>query len=279
MKKLPLIFAALASTVLSASAASVVGVTTDNLLVHFDTSAPSVFTSSFAITGLKASDGVTNDPGATLVNLTYNPTTNTHYGIDTNANFYSVGLNGVATIIDNTFSPIGFSAGFAHDPFTDKMVFASDAAENIFFAANGTRTTNPNLVYGVGDANFGYTPDVYGLGIDPITGEAYFLDSLGILAKSFDPNFSELFTIGSLGGAFTPFGALYVDYDGVLWGSLSTDGLTSSLYTIDTTTGVATSAGSFGAGIGMASIASIPEPSRVLFLGIAFVVLMFRRRR
>jgi hypothetical protein len=277
----PLLIAALcASVTVPATAATLFGVTTDNRLVSFDTAAPATFLTDFAITGLKMSDGVTADPGASLLNLTYHATSNLHYGIDSNANFYSVGRNGVATFIDNTFSPTGFAAGFAYDPFSDKMLFASDTAENILFATNGTRTSNPALVFGTGDANSGTAPKIFGAGIDPDFGNAFFVDAdLDILANSIDPNFSELFTVGALGVNVASFGGLVVDADGILWGSLSTDGLVSSLFSINTTTGAATSIGGFGAGVGIQSIAAVPEPSRALFLGMAFAGLAFRRRR
>jgi hypothetical protein len=276
-----LFFATACSLVaLQVNAATFMGVTSDNRLVSFDTAAPTTFITDFAITGLKMSDGVTADPGATLLNLTLHAPSNQHYGIDSNANFYSVGRNGVATIIDNTFIPTGFSAGFAYDPFSDKMLFASDTAENVLFATNGTRTTNPALVFGVGDTNFGTAPKIFGAGIDPDFGNAFFVDAdLDILINSFDPNFSELFTVGSLGLNVTSFGGLVVDADGTLWGALSTDGLESSLFSFNTTTGEATLIGGFGTGVGISSIAAIPEPSRALLLGIAGIGLVFRRRR
>jgi hypothetical protein len=271
---------ACAALTLPAQAALLLGVTTDNKLVSFDTAAPATFITNTAITGLKMSDGVTNDPSAVLVNLTYNPTTGLHYGLDTNANFYSVTQGGVATLINNTFSTIGFAAGLAYDPFTDKMLYASDAGENILFATDGTRTTNSALIYGTGDVNFGTAPKIFGAGIDPDFGTSYFVDSnLNTLVTSLDPNFSELFTVGGLGFDVTGFGGLVVDGSGILWGSLSTDGLESSLYSFDTLTGAATSVGSFGPGVGVHSFASIPEPSRALLLGVAFAGLAFRRRR
>lgn len=269
-----------AAVTVPATAATLFGVTTDNRLVSFDTSAPSTFLSDFAITGLKMSDGVTADPGASLLNLTYHAASDLHYGIDSNANFYSVGRNGVATIINNTFSPTGFAAGFASDPFSGKMLFASDTAESVLFETNGTRTSNPALVFGTGDANFGTAPKVFGAGIDPDFGNAYFVDAdLDILANSIDPNFSELFTVGALGLNVTSFGGLVVDADGILWGALSTDSLVSSLFSINTINGAATSVGGFGAGVGIQSIAAVPEPSRVLFLGMACAGLIIRRRR
>lgn len=274
------ISAACVALTVSSQAATFFGVTTDNNLVSFDTAAPATFITSTAITGLKASDGVTNDAGAVLLNLTYHASSDTHYGIDSNSNFYSVTRGGAATLISSTFSTLGFAAGFAYDPITDKMLFASDVGENVLFSTNGTRTANGNLVYGVGDANFGTAPTIFALGIDPDFGSTYFIDAnLNTLVTSLDPNFSELFTVGGLGLDVVSFGGLGVDADGNLWGTLSTDGATSSLFSIDALTGAATSVGNFGSGVGVHSIAAIPEPSRTVLVGMAFVGLLFRRRR
>lgn len=280
MKRSFLLSAACVALTATTQAATFFGVTTDNNLVSFDTAAPATFITSTAITGLKQSDGVTNDANAVLLNLTYHASSDMHYGIDSNSNFYSVTRGGVATLVSNTFSSLGFAAGFAYDPITDKMLFASDVAENVFIATNGTLTTNSNLIYGSGDANFGVTPKIFALGIDPDFGSSYFIDAdLNTLVQSFDPNFSELFTVGSLGLDVVAFGGAVVDGNGNFWGALSTDGLSSTLYSINTLTGAATSVGNFGSGVGIHSMAAIPEPSRALLLGMAFVGLLFRRRR
>lgn len=279
MKRTLLALALCAAASLPARAVTLFGITDDNRLVTFDTANPSAFITDTAVTGLKGTNGTTSDPNAVLVNFAYNSDTGTHYGIDTNANFYSVNKSGAATLVDNTFSPSGFSAGFAYDTFSQKFLFASDAAENVLIGTNGTRTLNPSLAYGAGDVNELSAPAVFAAGIDADFGTSFFIDAeLDILSQSLDPNFSELFTVGSLGIDVVSFGGLVVDADGLLWAALSTDGITSSLYSIDSSTGAATLVGGFG-GAGMHSLAQVPEPSRALFLGVAGAGLLFRRRR
>lgn len=279
MKLTAILAGSLLALALPSQAAILLGVTSGNELVEFDTSAPSSFLSSVAITGLKAVDGVTNDPGAVLLNLAYNPANGQHYGVDSNANFYSIARSGAASIIDNTFAPAGFDAGFDYDPFSGGFLFASDAAENVIIGVNGARTTNPALAFAAGDPNASFTPAIFGVGIDPDFGTTYMIDgTLDVLVTSVDPNFSEIFTIGSLGINVSSFGGLTVDGDGILWGALSTDGLTSSLYTFNTTTGAAAPAGSFG-GAGINAIAAVPEPSRAVLGLIGLAGLVFRRRR
>jgi MYXO-CTERM domain-containing protein len=261
------------------SATTLFGVTTDNKLVSFDISAPSVFQTSASITGLFDADGVTPNPNGTLLNLTARPTTPGSfqlYGIDSHANVYTLSLGGAATLISSSFSPSGFSSGLAYDVLNDNLVYAGDNAENFTLSLAGSATANPNFTYAGGGS-----PEIFGLGIDPLLGTAYaidaFNDSLSTSSEISFPSSSELNIVGGLGIDVTSFGGLVVDYDGNLLASLSTDGLSSSLYSIDATTGVATSLGSFGAGVGMSSIA-VPEPSAVLLGSLGLLALLRRRR-
>lgn len=274
--KLPLTLPLLLASVSLASAATFWGVTDSNNLVSFDSTSPSSFLSSVSITGLVAPDGVTTDPLAFIVNLSFNPTTGEFTGIDTNANIYRIGLSGNASIINNTFSPAGFDAGLAYDPFSGGFVFADDVASRFNITSAGIATLIGTATYGAGDVNELSTPSIFGVGIDPDFGSAFFLDaSLGTLAQSFDPDALELFTVGSLGLEVTSFGDLAFDFGGNLFASLSTDALTSGFYSIDQSTGAASFIGSFGQGV--ATIA-IPEPSAALLGAIGALTLLRRRR-
>lgn len=261
------------------SAASLFGVTTDNKLVSFDTASPSTFLSSVTITGLFDADGVTPNLNGSILNLTARPGVNSGeyslYGIDNNANIYQIGLGGAATLVSSGFTPAGFSAGFAYDPFNDNFVFGDDTGGNYSITTAGAVTTNANFTYAGGG-----TPSIFGMGIDPGFGTVYVIDAeTDTLSTSFDPLFpsaGELTPVGSLGFDVTSFGGLVVDWDGNLYASLSVDGLTSSLYSIDTLTGAATPLGGFG-GAGLVSVA-VPEPS-VALLGSIGVLALFRRRR
>jgi hypothetical protein len=260
----------------SMHAATFWGVTDTNNLVSFDSAAPGTFLSSVTITGLFASDGVTLDPNAVITNLSYNPNTRQFLGIDSNANIYRVGVNGTTTLLNSTFSPGGFDAGIAYDPFSGGFLYADDAADRFNLSTAGAASLVGSASYGVGDVNEAFTPSLMGVGIDPDFGSAFFLDvSRGSLAQSFDPDALELFTVGSLGIVFTGYGDLAFDLDGNLLASLSTDGLSSDLYSIDQTTGAATLIGSFSQGVGTIAI---PEPSSALLGAIGALALMRRRR-
>ncbi len=271
---------ALAGLISTSSAAMLFGVTSDNKLVSFDSSSPSTFLSSATITGLFDGDGITPNSNGSILNLSARPGMDPGsfelYGIDNNANIYTVNLSGSATLVSAGFTPSGFSAGFAYDPFNNNFVYAGDDAENFSLSLAGAATANSNFTYAGGG-----TPSIFGLGIDPSFGTVFAIDaSNGSLSTSLNPLFpsqSELTIVGSLGLAVVSFGGLVADWDGNLFASLSTDGLTSSLYSIDPNTGAATSLGGFGAGVGMSTLA-IPEPSTALLGGLA-VLALFRRRR
>lgn len=262
-----------------ARSASLYGVTADNMLVTFDTAAPSSFLSSVQITGLVGADGFTPNANGTILNLTARPTgapgQYSLFGIDDSANFYQIASNGIAQLVATGFSPAGFSAGFAHDPFSDQFVYADDAAGSFSISTAGVVTTNPGLTYAGGGV-----PAVFGLGIDPFFGTVFVVDAAtDTLYTSLDPLFpsasGELTEVGPLGIDVASFGGLVVDEDGNLFASLSTDGLTSGLFAIDPGTGSATALGGFGTGL---SAIAVPEPSAALLGGIGLLAL-FRRRR
>ena len=259
-----------------ASAATFWGVTDNNNLVSFDSAAPGTFITSSAITGLVGVNGSTLDPLAVIRNLSYNPNTGQFTGIDSNANIYRIDATGGSTLLNSTFNPGGFDAGLSYDSFTDGFIYADDSANRFNITNAGIATLIGSAAYGTGDANFGATPSIFGVAIDPDFGSAFFLDgSLGTLAQSFDPSALELSTVGTLGTAVTSYGDLAFDSDGNLFASLSVDGLTSSFYSVDQTTGAATLIGSFGQGVGTVTI---PEPSAALLGGIGALVLLRRRR-
>lgn len=258
------------------SAATFFGVSSGNQLVSFDSANPGSFLTSVPINNLLSSDGVTPDPFAAVINLSYNPTTGQFLGIDSNANVYQIGINGNTTLLNNTFSPTGFDAGLAYDPFTAGFAYADDSAERFNLTSAGAASLVGSAFYSAGDANEASTPQITGLAIDPDFGTAYFLDaSLGILALAINPDATELFTIGSLGFSVTGYGDLGIDFEGNLYASLSTDGLGSDFYSINVNTGEATMIGSFTSGV---STIAIPEPSAALLGGLGLFALLRRRR-
>lgn len=60
-------------------------------------------------------------PSGSIVNLTANvsgaPGFVEFWGIDDNANVYSIALSGMATLLSSSFSPSGFNVGLSTEPF------------------------------------------------------------------------------------------------------------------------------------------------------------------
>ncbi|MFC7336548.1 DUF4394 domain-containing protein [Haloferula chungangensis] len=275
MKSLQALFFVLASSGLT-SAATFWGVTDGNNLVSFDSANPGTFLTTTSISGLVASDGVTADPYASIVNLSYNPATGRFTGIDTNANIYQVAQTGDAVLLSNVFAPAGYDAGLAYDSFTGGFMYADDAGDRFNINNAGVASSVGSAYYATGDINELTAPSISGLAIDPDFGTAFFLDaSLGIIAQALDPDALELFTLGDLGVSITSYGDLGFDLDGNLYASLSTDGLSSGFYAIDQLNGSASLIGSFGQGV---TTITIPEPSSTL-LGAFGIMFLLRRRR
>ncbi len=263
-----------AFTVLALSAAApaaiFMGVTDENNLISFDTANPGAVLSSVPVSGLV-------NPLDSLLNLTYNAADGKLYGLDSSANFYQVNFDGSTVLLNNTFAPTGFSGGLSYDSFSGDLVFGSITAEHFTLSTAGAATANPDFVYADGDPFEMSSPSVFAIGLDPVTGEAFFIDNLtGSLARSYDPALSEWFTVGDLGLDVTSYGALAIDEDGNLFASLSVDGLNSALYSINPSTGAATLIGGFSGGV--SGLAAVPEPSAALLGGLGALAL-FRRRR
>ena len=262
-------------------------VTTDSKLIHFSLSNPSTTLLSNSLTGLRQSNGVTPDPFGNILDLAqFNGQL---YGLDGNANFYSIAYSGAATFISNSFAPLGFDAGLAYDPFASKFRFVSDAGENALIATNGAVSTGANIFYASTDANAAASAFFTGLAIDYDFGTGFALDSeLNTLATTVDTHFAEFFTVGSLGLDITSLSTMDI-LNGSLYAALSTDASSSNLYTIDALTGSATLIGGFNTGItGLAVTASssipttsaVPEPSSYAAFagGITLTLALFRRR-
>ncbi len=293
MKHLHLLTLAAALAALSpvAHAYEFWAVNTSNALVSYDSAAPGSALSSTPITGLVGSDGVTADTFGRIADITY--VGSTLYGIDLNANLYTLNTAvgtiqfGTATLVSSTFSPAGFDLGIAYDPFPvlegNILRVVSDSAENFAVSAGGVFTQGNNVFVGTGisDINEGANLAFSGLAIDPDFGTGYAFDAnLDTLFITNDPDFAEFFTVGLLGGDFTALGSIEWVDGNTLIAALSTDSVESSLYSIDTSTGVATLIGSFDTGITGIAVSAVPEPSTyAAFAGMAVLGLATLRRR
>jgi len=255
-----------------ANAALLIGVTGTNDLVTFDSSAPGSYVSNNPITGTVNGNFITD--------IAYNGDNGFHYGLDTSANLYRIGMNGAALFVSGPLPLASFDAGFGYDPASGKLAFAAySGAQLSTFNVDGSGLANSTFSYIAGDANDSATPAVFGFAVDPVFSEAFVLDEqLDTLGQFFDIALSEISTVGPLGVNATALGDLTVLPDGSAFAALSTDGLTTALYSINTSTGAATSLGGFSDD-GVVALAAIPEPSVSILAGLAGSLMAFRRRR
>ncbi len=162
------------------------------------------------------------------------------------------------------FSPAltGSSFGIDFNPTVDRIRLVSDADQNLrLHPDTGAVGTDGNLVYAAGDANANANPNVVGSAYTAnfnasTTTTLYGIDSnLDILvwqgsvaASPVSPNTGQLFTVGALGVNTTDQVGFDISAPGdVALASLTPQGATtSSLYSINLTTGASTMIGAIG---------------------------------
>jgi len=266
----------------SASAETIYGVNGSNSLLTFDSATPGTIVTSVPITGTSGD----------VLNIDIRPATGQLFGLDFNNNLYTINaLTGAASLVGGTTISSGFDYGFDFNPTVDRIRVITDAASNFRLNPNTAGTTNDlALDYITGDPNDAATPTLVGaaytnnfaLNFGGST-TLYAIDSaLDILARSTNANNGTYVTQGSLGLDVT--GLLGFDISGqtgTAYASLSTDGFTSSLYSIDLLTGAATSIGGIGSNqtiLDIAAPSAVPEPATTLF-GLAVVGAAALRRR
>lgn len=272
----------LASIAKPAVAVSLTGLTEDNTLVRFSSDSPSS-TTSVKVTGAELT--------GTLIGIDYRPADGQLYGVANDNNIFTIDPGtGAATrvsTLDTPFTGGGFS-GVDFNPAADRLRINGTNDQN--FRVNvdtGATIVDGTLAYVAGDSNFGTNPTITGAAytnsfsgppasVSPRTTQLYGIDSsLDILALQNPPNAGGLATIGSLGVDVGPIGGfdIFSPSSGVntafaAFGSSSDDTLAASLYSIDLTTGAATSLGQIGSGAGSNLIGlatePVPEPSSVL---------------
>ena len=230
------------------------GLTSTNQLVSFRSNTPGTILSTVTITGLG---------GADLLGIDFRPATSELYGVGSDGRVYVINpTTGAASTITTTpVTPMGISFGVDFNPVPDRIRFVSDTTQDLRLnPLNGNlAATDGNLAYAIGDPNAAAIPNVVAVGytnaaFDPAFAVAttlYDIDSdLDILAIQNPPNNGTLITVGSLGVDTTDFAGFDISgVSGVAYASLNLMGTTSStLYTVNLTSGAATMVGTIGAG-------------------------------
>ena len=233
--------------------------------------------------------------GEQLLSIDFRPLTGELYGLSSGNAIYTLDPStGSATLVGSGFTDSlnGGNFGFDFNPVIDRIRIVSDADQN-FVAHPDTGDANvastTAVFYASGDANDGAQPNV--------VHHAYDGNVLGALAtgtqlRAIDTNLDILVTqannagtletIGPLGFDVEDIGGFDVATSGNAFGAFS-DGIgatTSTLYSIDLTSGAATSLGVIPHTVWGLAAVPVPEPSSWL-LGLVFAwsVLIIRRRQ
>lgn len=267
------------------------GVTFDNRLVSFDTSAPGTILGNFAITGL--------DSGESVLGIDARPASVTGaLVIMTSANrLMSLGFDGTATAIGAGFSPALATStlGMDFNPTVDRIrvVHSDGSNRRLNPVTGGNAALDAALSYNDGS---GLTPRAVGTAYNafqfgfnaPVGSVRQFIidsarDILGEVGSQAGGNASFN------GGVVTPVGGLGFDltddagFD--IFGptqtafiSSFTVGANTGFYSLNLATGSATLIGAVGEGLGVRDFTVIPAPGAAALLGLAGLAGLRRRR-
>lgn len=263
----------------AAQAEQIAGLTLDQRIVTFESSAPTAITTNFAITGLTAGD--------TLIGIDLRPANSLLYGVAQTGRVYTLTTTGVASLISTLSTAlIGGSFGFDFNPVPDRLRIISAGGANLRTnVADGATTTDTSITRTGGGAinilGTAYTNSVPG-GPAPAATTIYGIDSVtDSLVTSAAPNGGVYSTVGALGVGLTNANNVGFDISGrtgAAW--LNID---SAFYQVNLGTGAATFVDTIGAGplIGLSATGAVPEPSTwiMMILGFGFIGATMRRRR
>ena len=280
--------AAIAAAV-PAQAEPIVGLTTTNALLTFDSAAPSNGSALANITGLQ----VLNER---ILDIDRRPTTGVIYGVSSEDRVYSLTTAGVASFIGMVSTPLASDViGIDFNPVADlagaaSLRIVSSTGQNFAFnVANGTTTVQTPI-----QANFSSLAYANN-DTDPNTATSlYYIDMSADVLKVATSAFNAptITTIGALGFDVSGVNGFEISGSGASFASLTDrDTGKSGLYTVNLGTGAATLVGAFGIGgntaiapplrgLTVATVAAIPEPQTyaLMLAGLAAVGCIARRR-
>ncbi|MEW6735143.1 MAG: DUF4394 domain-containing protein [Acidobacteriota bacterium] len=268
-----------------------IGVTTNNTIVVFNSTAPGTILRSIPITGLSS--------GETLTGVDFRPATGQLFAIGSSNQIYTISpITGVATRIGTAnFMLTGTEFGVDFNPAPDRIRLVSNMGQNLRLNPNdGTLAgTDTKLDFATGDANVGKTPNMVAsaysnnvAGTSATGTTLYNIDStLDILVTQgsvnstpTSPNTGQLFTVGALGVNVTDVVAFDIsDVSGVAYAAFTLSGETNSrLFRINLATGAATQVGAIGAMGQLRSLAVVLRTEQVLGLTTDGRLVVFNPR-
>lgn len=258
-RSLILATASVALAGLAASAAHAVPVNLldlGNRLIRVDSATPGTITSTVVLTGIRGNE--------TLLGFDYRPASpRVLYGLSTAGQVYAINpVNGVSTAIGTPVTITGTAAGVDFNPSVDRIRVVTNTNQDLRLNPDtgGLAGTDTPLAYAAADPGAGSAPRVSGAaytnnspGATPTT--LYVIDTnRGVLATQgsvgsspVSPNSGQLFTVGALGVASNDNVGFDIGRDGTVLASFTQPGTgTTSLYSVDLTTGAATLIGAIG---------------------------------
>ena len=225
---------------------TIYGVTTTNRLVRFSAATPgSIQGKALPVTGLQINENI--------LGIDVRPRTGQIYGLGSSSRLYVINPdNGAASPVGaaGAFTLNGTDFGFDFNPVVDRIRVVSNTGQNLRLHPDtgALAATDTNLNYASGDVNAAATP---GIGAAAYTNNyagttattLYDIDTtLDILVTQNPPNSGTLNTVGPLGVNATGLTAFDIAAGtGTAYASIANAGGTSSsLYTVNLTTGAAT---------------------------------------
>ncbi len=267
--------------------ATLLGLTNQNELVRFDSATPGTIQATTPITGLAS--------GESILGIDYRPATGQLYGLSSANQVYVINASsGAAGAVGAAFSATltGSKTAVDFNPAADRLRVVTSGTSNIRVnqLTGALAATDTNLAYAATDPGAGTTPSVTAVaytnsvfgaasttlyGIDQARGVLVTQGSVAGATPVVSPNTGQLFTVGSLGASIAATGFDIAANEGKDFGKAFVTGTASgsttpTLYTVDLTTGAATSVGAIGvSGRTISDVAVVPRVETIFAVAAA----------
>ena len=263
---------------------ALLGLTTSNRLIQFDSATPTAITNNVPVTGLAT--------GEDLVSIDTRPSNGLVYGLTNMNRLYTLNPNsGVATSVGAAAAlPLtGSRNEIDFNPTVDRLRVVSNSDQNFRINPNnGALATNDTaLAFAAGDVDVRRDPNVIGaaydrnfqgstlttlFGIDHLRNTLVRIGGVdGLPNPSGSPNGGQVTTVGSLGFNTDNRLGFDIDDDGTAFGAMN-----RRLYTINLTTGLATLVGKIGAGATLDSLTALPREEVIFGVSASNRLVSFR---